>query len=101
MAPQRQKGTASKGQIPIKKKADLPIRTKQGAVPIKTAEWASERIVDSTAEKAFQEAQKATITAAQKSSHAAATATTDQGRFAILIGYGSNIDEERWQNPNG
>ncbi|SCV09382.1 hypothetical protein BACOV975_03176 [Bacteroides ovatus V975] len=30
-----------------------------------------------------------------------ATATTDQGRFAILIGYGSNIDEERWQNPNG
>ena len=66
------KGTASKAQIPIKKKSDLPIRTKQGAVPIKTAEWASERIVDSTAEKAFQEAQKATITAAQKSSHAAA-----------------------------
>lgn len=64
------KGTASKGQIPIKKKSDLPIHTKQGAVPIKTAEWASERIVDSTAEKAFQEAQKATITAAQKSSHA-------------------------------
>lgn len=68
------KGTASKGQIPIKKKSDLPIRTKQGAVPIKTAEWASERIVDSTAEKAFREAQKATITTAQKSSHAAATA---------------------------
>ena len=74
------KGTASKGQIPIKKKSDLPIRTKQGAVPIKTAEWASERIVDSTAEKAFQEAQKATITAAQKSSHAAATA----GRRAVV-----------------
>ena len=68
------KGTASKGQIPIKKKSDLPIRTKQGAVPIKTAEWASERIVDSTAEKAFREAQKTTITTAQKSSHAAATA---------------------------
>ena len=74
------KGTASKGQIPIKKKSDLPIRTKQSAVPIKTAEWASERIVDSTAEKAFQEAQKATITAAQKSSHAAATA----GRRAVV-----------------
>lgn len=74
------KGTASKGQIPIKKKSDLPIRTKQGAVPIKTAEWASERIVDSTAEKAFQKAQKATITAAQKSSHAAATA----GRRAVV-----------------
>ena len=74
------KGTASKGQIPIKKKSDLPIRTKQGAVPIKTTEWASERIVDSTAEKAFQEAQKATITAAQKSSHAAATA----GRRAVV-----------------
>ena len=74
------KGTASKGQIPIKKKSDLPIRTKRGAVPIKTAEWASERIVDSTAEKAFQEAQKATITAAQKSSHAAATA----GRRAVV-----------------
>ena len=74
------KGTASKGQIPIKKKSDLPIHTKQGAVPIKTAEWASERIVDSTAEKAFQEAQKATITAAQKSSHAAATA----GRRAVV-----------------
>ena len=35
------KGTASKGQIPIKKKSHLPIRTKQGAVPIKTAERAS------------------------------------------------------------
>ena len=74
------KGTESKGQIPIKKKSDLPIRTKQSAVPIKTAEWASERIVDSTAEKAFQEAKKATITAAQKSSHAAATA----GRRAVV-----------------
>ena len=74
------KGTESKGQIPIKKKSDLPIRTKQGAVPIKTTEWASERIVDSTAEKAVQEAQKATITAAQKSSHAAATA----GRGAVV-----------------
>lgn len=66
--------TDSKGLIPIKKKSDLPIRTKQGAVPIKTAERASEKIVDATAEKAFREAQKATITAAQKSSHAAATA---------------------------
>ena len=74
------KGIASKGQIPIKKKSDLPIRTKQGTVPIKTAEWASEKIVDSTAEKAFQEAQKATITAVQKSSHAAATA----GRRAVV-----------------
>ena len=74
------KGTASTGQIPIKKKSDLPIRTKQGTVPIKTAEWASERIVDSTAEKAFQEAQKATITAAQKSSYAAAAA----GRRAVV-----------------
>ena len=74
------KGTASKGQIPIKKKSDLPIRTKQGAVPIKTAERASEKAVGATAEKAFQEAQKATITAAQKSSHAAATA----GRRAVV-----------------
>ena len=74
------KGTASKGQIPIKKKSDLPIRTKQGAVPIKTAERASEKLVDATAEKAFREAQKATITAAQKSSHAAATA----GRRAVV-----------------
>ena len=68
------KGTASKGQIPIKKKSDLPIHTKQGAVPIKTAERASEKTLGATAEKAFREAQKATITAAQKSSHAAATA---------------------------
>lgn len=74
------KGTASKGQIPIKKKSDLPIRTKQGAVPIKTAGRASEKLVDATAEKAFREAQKATITAAQKSSHAAATA----GRRAVV-----------------
>ena len=74
------KGTASKGQIPIKKKSDLPIRTKQGAVPIKTAERASEKAVGATAEKAFREAQKATITAAQKSSHAAATA----GRRAMV-----------------
>ena len=74
------KGTESKGQIPIKKKSDLPIRTKQGAVPIKTAERASEKAVGATAEKAFREAQKATITAAQKSSHAAATA----GRGAVV-----------------
>ena len=74
------KGTESKGQIPIKKKSDLPIRTKQGAVPIKTAERASEKAVGATAEKAFREAQKATITAAQKSSHAAATA----GRRAMV-----------------
>ena len=74
------KGTASKGQIPIKKKSDLPIRTKQGAVPIKTAERASEKAVGATAEKAFREAQKATITAAQKSSHAVATA----GRRAMV-----------------
>ena len=72
--------TDSKRLIPIKKKSDLPIRTKQGAVPIKTAERASEKIVDATAEKAFREAQKATITAAQKSSHAAATA----GRRAMV-----------------
>ena len=72
--------TDSKGQIPIKKKSDLPIRTKQGAVPIKTAERASEKLVDATTEKAFREAQKTTITAAQKSSHAAATA----GRRAMI-----------------
>lgn len=66
--------TDSERLIPIKKKSDLSIRTKQGAVPIKTAERASEKAVGATAEKAFREAQKATITAAQKSSHAAATA---------------------------
>ena len=74
------RNTDSKRQIPIKKKADLPIRSKQGAVPIKTAERASEKIVDATAEKAFREAQKATIATAQKSSHAAATA----GRRAVV-----------------
>ena len=72
--------TNSNRQIPIKKKSDLPIRTKQGAVPIKTAERASEKLVDAVTEKAFREAQKVTITAAQKSSHAAATA----GRRAVV-----------------
>ena len=72
--------TDSERLIPIKKKSDLPIRTKQGTVPIKTAERASEKTVGATAEKAFREAQKATITTAQKSSHAAATA----GRRAIV-----------------
>lgn len=72
--------TDSNRQIPIKKKSDLPIRTKQGAVPIKTAERASEKLVDAATGKTFREAQKATITAAQKSGHAAATA----GRRAVV-----------------
>lgn len=61
-------------EVPIKKKASVPIRTRQGAVPIKTPEGAATKAADTTTAQAFREAQKATITAAQKSSHAAATA---------------------------
>ena len=62
------------GEIPIKKKSNVPIRTKQSAVPIKTPERAALKATDATTARAFQEAKKATVTAAQESAHAAATA---------------------------
>ena len=62
------------GEIPIKKKSNVPIRTRQSAVPIKTPERAATKAADATTARAFQEAKKATVAAAQKSAHAAATA---------------------------
>ena len=61
------------GEVPIKKKASVPIRTGQGAIPIKTPERAA-KAADTTTARVFQEAKKATVAAAQKSAHAAATA---------------------------
>lgn len=61
-------------EVPIKKKASVPIRTRHGAVPIKTPERAATKAADTTTAQAFQEAKKATVAAAQKSAHAAATA---------------------------
>ena len=61
------------GEIPIKKKASVPIRTRQGAIPIKTSERAA-KATDATTARSLQEAKKATVAAAQKSAHAAATA---------------------------
>lgn len=62
------------GEIPIKKKPNVPIRTRQGAIPIKTPEHTATKAADNTTVRAFQEAKKATVAAAQKSAHAAATA---------------------------
>ena len=62
------------GEIPIKKKSNVPIRTRQSAVPIKTPERAATKATDTTTARAFQEAKKATVAAAQQSAHAAATA---------------------------
>ena len=61
-------------EVPIKKKASVPIRTRQGAVTIKTPERAATKAADPTAAQAFREAKKATVAAAQKNAHAAATA---------------------------
>ena len=67
-------------EVPIKKKASVPIRTRQGAVPIKTPERAAIKAADTTTAQAFREAKKATVAAAQKNAHAAVTA----GRKAII-----------------
>ena len=67
-------------EVPIKKKASVPIRTRQGGVPIKTPERAATKAADPTAAQVFREAKKATVAAAQKNAHAAATA----GRKAII-----------------
>ena len=67
-------------EVPIKKKAGVPIRTRQGAVPIKTPEGAATKAADATTAQAFREAKKATVAAAQKNAHAAATA----GRKAMI-----------------
>ena len=67
-------------EVPIKKKASVPIRTRQGAVPIKTPEGAATKAADPTAAQAFREAKKTTVAAAQENAHAAATA----GRKAMI-----------------
>ena len=67
-------------EVPIKKKASVPIRTRQGGVPIKTPERAATKATDPTTAQAFREAKKATVAAAQKNAHAAATA----GRKAMI-----------------
>ena len=72
--------TPTKKEIPIKKKSDLPIRTRNSSVPIKTSERTAKKVSDTTAKQAAQKAQKAATAAAQKSAHAAATA----GRRAAL-----------------
>ena len=67
-------------EVPIKKKASVPIRTRQGCVPIKTPERVATKTADTTTVQAFREAKKATVAAAQKNAHAAATA----GRKAMI-----------------
>ena len=67
-------------EVPIKKKASVPIRTRQDGVPIKTPERAATKAADPTTAQAFREAKKATVAAAQKNAHAAATA----GRKATI-----------------
>ena len=67
-------------EVSIKKKASVPIRTRQGAVPIKTLERAATKAADTTTAQAFREAKKATVAAAQKNAHAAVTA----GRKAVI-----------------
>ena len=67
-------------EVPIKKKASVPIRTRQSGVPIKTLERAATKAADTTSAQAFREAKKATVAAAQKNTHAAVTA----GRKAMI-----------------
>ena len=67
-------------EVPIKKKASVPIRTRQSGVPIKAPERAATKAADPTAAQAFREAKKATVAAAQKNAHVAVTA----GRKAMI-----------------
>ena len=67
-------------EVPIKKKASVPIRTRQGGVPIKTPERVATKAADPTTAQAFREAKKATVATAQKNAHVAVTA----GRKAII-----------------
>ena len=67
-------------EVPIKKKASVPIRTRQGGVPIKTPECVATKATDTTTVQAFREAKKAPVAAAQKNAHAAVTA----GRKAMI-----------------
>ena len=67
-------------EVPIKKKASVPIRTRQGGVPIKTPEHVATKAADPTTAQAFREAKKATVASAQKNAHAATTA----GRKAMI-----------------
>ena len=67
-------------EVPIKKKASVPIRTRQGGAPIKTPECAATKAADAATAQSFREAKKATVAAAQKNAHAAATA----GRKAMI-----------------
>ena len=66
--------STSSVEVPIKKKTSVPIRTRQGAIPIKTPERAATKVADNTTAQTFREAKKSTVSAAQKSAHAAATA---------------------------
>ena len=72
--------TPTKKGFSIKKKSDLPIRTRNSSVPIKASERAAKKVSDTTAKQAAQKVQKSATAAAQKSVHAAATA----GRRAAL-----------------
>ena len=67
-------------EVPIKKKSSVPIHTRQGTIPIKTSERAATNAANATTARAFREAKKATVAAAQKNAHAAATA----GRKAMI-----------------
>lgn len=67
-------------EVPIKQKASVPIRTRQGGVPIKTPERVATKATNPTTAQAFREAKKATVAAAQKNAHAAVTA----GRKAMI-----------------
>ena len=61
-------------EIPIKKKPNVPICTRQGTIPIKTSKHTATKAADNTTARALQETKKATVAAAQKSAHAAAHA---------------------------
>ena len=73
--------STSSVEVPIKKKTSVPIRTRQGTIPIKTPERAALKATDAATAQAFREAKKATVAAAQKNAHAAANA----GRRTAIV----------------
>lgn len=70
----------ARNPISLKTKSDFPIRAKREPMSIKDPKITNGKVIDATAEHAFQEARKATIKAVQKSNRAAEAA----GHMAVI-----------------
>lgn len=70
----------ARNPISLKTKSDFPIRAKREPMSIKVPKITNGKVIDATAEHAFQEGRKTAIKAVQKSNRAAAAA----GHMAVI-----------------